>query len=47
MAGPDTLIVDGRAFSWQCLCVASAESLACRLSQVQQPTLFAVLEPNR
>jgi hypothetical protein len=43
MAKPDILIVDGHAFSWQRLCELRREQLeAWRLSQMRQPTLFAL-----
>ena len=48
MAKPDTLIVDGHAYSWQRLCELRREQLeAWRLSQMQQPTLFALREDRR
>jgi hypothetical protein len=41
MAKPDTLIVDGHAYSWQRLCELRRQQLeAWRLSQPEQPALF-------
>jgi hypothetical protein len=43
MAKPDTLIVDGHAYSWQRLCELRRQQLeAWRLSQLEQPALFAL-----
>jgi hypothetical protein len=43
MAKPDTVIVDGHAFSWQRLCELRRQQLeAWRLSQPEQPALFAL-----
>ena len=41
MPKPDTLIVDGHAYSWQRLCELRRKQLeAWRLSQPEQPALF-------
>jgi hypothetical protein len=43
MAKPDTIIVDGHAYSWQRLCELRRQQLeAWRLSQPEQPALFAL-----
>lgn len=43
MAKPDTIIVDGRAYSWQRLRELRRQQLeAWRLSQPEQPALFAL-----
>jgi hypothetical protein len=48
MAKPDILIVDGQAFSWQRLCELRKQQLEeWRLSQLQQPTLFASRDDHR
>jgi hypothetical protein len=41
MAKPDTIIVDGRSYSWQRLCELRRQQLeAWRLSRPEQPALF-------
>lgn len=41
MAKPDTIIIDGHAFSWQRLCELRREQLeAWKASHPQQPALF-------
>ncbi len=43
MAKPDTLIVDGHAYSWQRLCELRRQQLeAWKLSQPEQPALFTL-----
>jgi hypothetical protein len=43
MAKPDTIIVDGHAYSWQRLCELRRQQLeAWRLSQPEQPAFFAL-----
>jgi hypothetical protein len=47
MAKPDTIIVDGHAFSWQRLCELRREQLeAWRLSQPEQPATGRYREPT-
>jgi hypothetical protein len=41
VAKPDTLIIDGRAYSWQALCELRRQQLeACRAAQPRQLALF-------
>ena len=48
MAKPDTIIVDGHAYSWQRLCELRRQQLeAWRLSQPEQPALFALKADSR
>jgi hypothetical protein len=48
MAKPDTIIVDDRAYSWQCLCELRRQKLeAWRLSQPEQPVLFPLKADRR
>jgi hypothetical protein len=48
MAKPDTLIVDGHAFSWQRLCELRRQQLeAWRAMQARQPALFELKEDYR
>ncbi len=48
MAKPDTLIVDGHAFSWQRLCDLHRQQLEeRRASQAKQLALFALKEDFR
>jgi len=48
VAKPDTLIVDGHAFSWQRLCELRRQQLeAWRLAQPEQPALFALKDDCR
>jgi len=43
VAKPDTIIVDGHAYSWQRLCELRRQQLeAWRLSQPEQPALFTL-----
>jgi hypothetical protein len=43
MAKPDTIIIDGHAFSWRHLCELRRQQLeAWRLSKPEQPALFAL-----
>jgi hypothetical protein len=43
MAKPDTIIVEGHAYSWQRLCELRRQQLeAWRLSQPEQPALFTL-----
>jgi len=48
MAKPDTLIVDGRAYSWQRLCELRRQQLeAWKAMQPSQPALFELKEDFR
>jgi hypothetical protein len=48
MAKPDTIIVDGHAYSWQRLCELRRQQLeAWRLSQPKQPALFPLKADGR
>ena len=48
MAKPDTIIVDGHAYSWQRLCEMRRQQLeAWRLSQPEQPVLFPLVADFR
>jgi hypothetical protein len=48
MAKPDTLIVDGHAFSWQRLCELRRQQLEVwKAAQPQQPSLFELIEDFR
>ena len=48
MAKPDTLIVDGHAFSWQRLCELRRQQLETwKATQPQQPVLFELQEDFR
>ena len=48
MAKPDTLIVDGHAFSWQRLCELRRQQLeAWKSTQPSQPALFELKEDHR
>lgn len=45
---PDTLIVDGHAFSWQRLCELRRQQLEARkAAQPQQPALFELKDDYR
>jgi hypothetical protein len=48
MAKPDTLIIDGHAFSWQRICELRRQQLdAWRASQATQPALFELRDDCR
>jgi hypothetical protein len=48
MAKPDTIILDGHAFSWQRICELRRQQLeAWRASQPQQPALFELKDDRR
>ena len=48
MAKPDTIVVDGHAYSWQRLCELRRQQLeAWRLSQPEQPALFPLVADCR
>jgi hypothetical protein len=48
MTKPDTLIVDGHAFSWQRLCELRRQQLeAWKAAQPKQPALFELIEDFR
>jgi hypothetical protein len=48
MAKPDTLLLDGHAYSWQRLCELRRQQLeAWRAAQPQQPALFVLGEDFR
>jgi hypothetical protein len=48
MAKPDTLIVDGHAFSWQRLCELRRQQLeAWKTAQAGQPALFELKDDCR
>jgi len=48
MAKPDTIIVDGHAYSWQRLCDLRREQLeAWKAAQPKQPALFELKEDCR
>jgi hypothetical protein len=48
MRKPDTIIVDGRAFSWRRLCeLRKAQLEAWRAAQAQQPALFELRDDSR
>lgn len=48
MTKPDTIIIDGHAFSWQRLCALRQEQLeAWKASQPQQPALFELKDDCR
>ena len=48
MAKPDTLIVDGRAYSWQRLIELRRQQLeACKAEQARQLTLFELKDDRR
>jgi hypothetical protein len=44
MAKPDTLIIDGRAYSWQRLCaLRQAQIVAWKAAQPRQPALSGTI----
>jgi hypothetical protein len=48
MAKPDTIIVNGHAFSWQQLCELRRQQLeAWRVAQGEQPALFELRDDCR
>jgi hypothetical protein len=48
MAKPDTIIIDGHAFSWQRLCELRRQQLeAWKASQPHQPALFVLRDDSR
>jgi hypothetical protein len=48
MAKPDTIVVDGHAYSWQRLCELRRQQLETwRLSQPEQPALFPLVADCR
>ncbi len=48
MKPPDTIIIDGRAYSWRVLIAARREQLeAWKAAQPQQPALFALKQDCR
>jgi hypothetical protein len=48
MAKPDTLVVDGHAFSWQRLCELRRQQLeAWKAAQAEQPALFELKNDYR
>jgi hypothetical protein len=48
MAKPDTLIVDGHAYSWQRLCELRRQQLeAWQAAQPSQPALFELKQDSR
>ena len=48
MRKPDTIIVDGHAFSWRRLCeLRKAQLEAWRAAQAQQPALFDLRDDSR
>jgi hypothetical protein len=48
MAKPDTVIVDGHAFSWQRLCELRRQQMEeWKAAQPSQPALFALKEDRR
>ena len=48
MRAPDTMIIDGRAYSWRALCEQRRAQLeAWRAAQPQQPALFALKDDSR
>lgn len=48
MSKPDTIIVDGRAYSWRRLReLRKAQLEAWRAAQAQQPALFALRDDSR
>lgn len=48
MRKPDTIIIDGRAYSWRVLCRQRREQLeAWKAAQPQQPALFELRQDSR
>lgn len=48
MSKPDTIVIDGHAYSWQQLCELRRQQLdAWRASQPRQPALFELKEDCR
>jgi hypothetical protein len=48
MSKPDTIIIDGRAYSWRRLCeLRKAQLEAWQAAQARQPALFALREDSR
>jgi hypothetical protein len=48
MAKPDTILIDGRGYSWQQLCeLRRAQLEAWRSAQAQQPALFELKDDCR
>lgn len=48
MRAPDTIIIEGRAYSWRTLCEARrAQVQALRRAHAQQPALFDLREDRR
>ncbi len=48
MSKPDTIIVDGRAYSWRRLCeLRKAQLEAWRAAQARQPALFTLKDDSR
>lgn len=48
MARPDTIIIEGRAYSWRALTTLRKAQLdACRKAQGEQPALFELVEDCR
>ena len=48
MKGPDTIVIDGRAYSWRALCERRREQLeAWKAAQPRQPSLFDLKDDTR
>lgn len=48
MKAPDTIVIDGRAYSWRALCERRREQLeAWRAAQPRQPALFEMKDDSR
>jgi hypothetical protein len=48
MRKPDTIVIDGRAYSWRRLCeLRKAQIEAWQAAQARQPALFALREDCR
>ena len=48
MKAPDTILIDGRAYSWRALCERRRQQLeAWKRARPQQPALFALKEDRR
>ena len=48
MAKPDTLVIDGHAFSWQRICDLRRQQLEARkVAQMNQPALFELKDDCR